>query len=214
MRGATEMPMEPELESLWPSNAPPCSPSGGMGRHHSARGDKDEWLTPPDLLRTLGAFDLDPCSPVDRPWPTATRHLTWKDNGLLVPWEGRVWCNPPYGREAGRWLARCAEHGNATALIFARTETSDWVEHVWKKADAILFLFGRLHFYHVDELRRSVRADLLRRAEHATLGNLTATGPLGPSGERRGEARRHHSLKTNWRLIAVASTDLLAFFEL
>jgi hypothetical protein len=129
-----------------------------MGCHHSARADKDEWLTPPDLLRTLGAFDLDPCSPVNRPWPTAARHLTWQDNGLLVPWEGRVWCNPPYGREAGRWLARCAEHGNATALIFARTETSDWVEHVWKKADAIFFLFGRLHFYHVDGRRAAMNS--------------------------------------------------------
>ncbi len=130
----------------------------GMGGHHSARADKDEWLTPPELLRALGDFDLDPCSPVNRPWPTAARHLTWQDNGLLVEWKGRVWCNPPYGREAGRWLARCAEHGNATALIFARTETADWQAHVWAKADAILFLFGRLHFHHVDGRRAAANS--------------------------------------------------------
>jgi hypothetical protein len=115
--------------------------------------DKDEWLTPPEILKVLGDFDLDPCSPVNRPWPTAARHYTANDNGLILAWAGRVWCNPPYGRETGRWLARCAEHQNATALIFARTETADWVEHVWKKAHAILFLWGRLYFHHVDGRR-------------------------------------------------------------
>lgn len=130
----------------------------GIGGHHSHRMGKDEWLTPPEILTALGDFDLDPCSPVNRPWPTAAKHYTAHDNGLLLPWEGRVWCNPPYGRETGRWLARCAEHGNATALIFARTETSDWVEHVWKKAHSILFLWGRLYFYHVDGTRAGANA--------------------------------------------------------
>lgn len=120
-----------------------------MGGHHSAAADKDEWLTPPEILQAVGPFDLDPCAPVNRPWEMAATHYTWQDNGLLKPWQGRVWCNPPYGRETGRWLARCAEHGDATALIFARTETSDWVDHVWSKAHAVLFLYGRLYFHHV-----------------------------------------------------------------
>lgn len=77
---------------------------------------------------------------------------------MLLPWEGRVWCNPPYGRETGRWLARCAEHRDATALIFARTETADWVEHVWKKAHSIMFLWGRLYFYHVDGTQAKANA--------------------------------------------------------
>jgi hypothetical protein len=72
--------------------------------------------------------------------------------------QGRVWCNPPYGRETGRWMARCAEHGNATALIFARTETADWVEQVWKKAHSILFLWGRIYFYHVDGHRAAANS--------------------------------------------------------
>ena len=81
---------------------------------------KDEWLTPPEIIHALGCFDLDPCAPVVRPWPTATRHYTIEDNGLVQPWDGRIWCNPPYGTETGRWLARMAEHGNGIALIFAR----------------------------------------------------------------------------------------------
>lgn len=131
----------------------PGSPVRGMGSHQSARMGKDEWLTPPEILRALGPFDLDPCSPINRPWPTAGRHYTIADDGLVLEWVGRVWCNPPYGRETGQWLARCADHRNATALIFARTETEDWVEQVWKRAHSILFLWGRLYFYHVDGRR-------------------------------------------------------------
>ena len=109
---------------------------------------KDEWLTPPAILNALGEFDLDPCAPVSRPWDIARQHYTIHDNGLRQPWRGRVWCNPPYGVQAAAWLARCADHGDAIALIFARTETQMFFEHVWTKADAVLFIRGRLYFYH------------------------------------------------------------------
>ncbi len=130
----------------------------GIGGHQSAKAGKDEWLTPPDLLGKLGIFDLDPCAPVKRPWSTAAQHLTINDNGLFRNWQGRVWCNPPYGKEAAKWLARCAEHGDAIALIFARTETIMFFEHVWRKATAVLFLEGRLYFHHVDGSRASANA--------------------------------------------------------
>lgn len=120
-----------------------------MGGHQSARAGKDEWLTPPRILDLLGPFDLDPCAPIQRPWPMAVHHYTIEDNGLAKPWFGRVWCNPPYGRETDRWLARCVEHGNAIALVFARTETEMFFERVWSAADALLFIRGRLHFHHV-----------------------------------------------------------------
>ena len=54
----------------------------GLSSHQSARMKKDEWLTPPEILRALGPFDLDPCAPADRPWPTAALHYTVRDNGL------------------------------------------------------------------------------------------------------------------------------------
>lgn len=121
----------------------------GMGSHQSAVMGKDEWLTPPEIIESLGPFDLDPCAPINRPWPTAKKHYTINDNGLYLPWEGRVWCNPPYGKEAIKWMRKLAEHGNGTALIFARTETQMFFETVWGKAESILFLKGRLHFHHV-----------------------------------------------------------------
>ena len=125
----------------------------GMGSHQSAAAMKDEWLTPPDLLRTLGEFDLDPCAPIVRPWDTAARHFTVEDDGLAQSWDGRVWCNPPFGREAVKWLRRMAEHGNGIALIPARTETAMFYETVWGAADAVLFIQGRPHFHYVDGRR-------------------------------------------------------------
>jgi len=124
-----------------------------MGSHQSHKSLKQEWLTPPEILHALGEFDLDPCAPVDRPWPMARSHYTIADNGLSQPWFGRVWCNPPYGVETGKWLARLAAHGNGLALIFARTETAMFFTHVWGKARALLFLKGRLHFYNNDGSR-------------------------------------------------------------
>jgi hypothetical protein len=129
-----------------------------IGRHQSPVMGKDEWLTPPHILAALGPFDLDPCSPIARPWPTAANHYTIEDDGLTKPWAGRVWLNPPYGQEAKRWLARLADHGDGVALIFARTETEMFVEHVWNRADALLFLFGRLHFHHVNGSRAAANS--------------------------------------------------------
>lgn len=112
---------------------------------------KDEWLTPPEIVKALGAFDLDPCSPVNRPWDTAKRHLTIQDDGLLSTWppDARIWCNPPYGAQCSEWMNKMAAHGNGIALTFARTETKMFFESVWSAADGVLFIKGRLKFYHV-----------------------------------------------------------------
>lgn len=130
----------------------------GMGGHQSARMLKDEWLTPPDIVKKLGEFDLDPCSPIDRPWDTAKSHYNVLDNGLEKEWFGRVWLNPPYGREASEWLDKLTIHKNGIALIFARTETEMFFDHVWTKADALLFFKGRLYFHHVNGERARANA--------------------------------------------------------
>ena len=107
----------------------------------------DVWLTPPYILEVLGEFDLDPCAATQRPWDTAKTHYTAEDNGLSMPWFGRVWLNPPYGDQLPLWLERLNEHGNGIALITARTETRWFHDLVWERADGILFLKGRLKFY-------------------------------------------------------------------
>lgn len=121
----------------------------GIGGHHRAyRGKTDSWITPPEVLKALGEFDLDPCAAPNQPWPCAKESFDVIDDGLLQPWKGRVFLNSPYGPETVKWLAKLALHGNGLALTFARTDTSWFHSEIFEKADGILFLRGRLTFWY------------------------------------------------------------------
>lgn len=106
-----------------------------------------DWFTPPWIFERLGLrFDLDPCAPAGGlPWIPAERFYSLPDDGLDLPWSGRVWCNPPYGKDTGKWLARLAAHGDGVALVFARTD-AEWFQLVAPKASALLFIAGRVPF--------------------------------------------------------------------
>lgn len=120
----------------------------GIGGHTSPnRGATVTWLTPPGIIEALGPFDLDPATPEFMPWETARNRFTELDNGLMMPWYGRVWLNPPYDRDIALWLGKLADHGNGIALIFARTETEAFHREVWQKADGLFFFEGRLFFH-------------------------------------------------------------------
>ena len=109
------------------------------------------WLTPPHIIEALGQFDLDPCCPPTMPWRTATRMVHWPEDGLKVDWTGkRVWCNPPYGRDAVPFLRKMAENKTGVLLVFARTDTSAWQDWIFPHAYGILFLRGRLRFCRPD----------------------------------------------------------------
>jgi len=117
--------------------------------HENPKTTRDEYLTPLWVINELGPFDLDPCASIKRPWDTAKNHYTYLDNGLLLPWRGRVWCNPPYGLNK-EFLRRCVSHDNCMVLIPARTETEYFYEYVWKRADGLLFMRNRIHFCNTD----------------------------------------------------------------
>ena len=124
--------------------------SKGVGGHQRAfRGHSDDWLTPPDLVAMLGPFDLDPCASTHQPWPTADVQYDRTADGLASPWvKGQlVWLNPPYGPDWPTWVEALADHGDGIALIFARTETRPFHRLVWRRADAVYFFEGRLHFH-------------------------------------------------------------------
>jgi hypothetical protein len=112
--------------------------------------NEPEWLTPKYIIDALGPFDLAPCAPPieRRPWNTAINHFSKEvdGDGLSKDWQGRVWLNPPYGRETFKWLAKLAEHKSGVALIFARTETAGFHKEIWEKAHGVFFFKGRLSF--------------------------------------------------------------------
>jgi len=119
-------------------------------RKYKDRAGKIEWLTPPELIKSLGVFDLDTCYSEPRPWNTAINHFSIEDDRLIKDWFGFVWCNPPYGEETEKWLKKMSEYKRCIGLIFARTETKMFRKYIWEKAKAIFFIYGRLTFYNTD----------------------------------------------------------------
>lgn len=128
-----------------------------IGAHQGAIPESCRWLTPPELIDTLGPFDLDPCADQEQPWPTATRMIRPPEDGLAAPWQGLVWLNPPYTSQVGEWMRRLSDHGNGIALVFARTDTEWFYRYVWTvphpQHRAALFLRRRLHFHRPDGRR-------------------------------------------------------------
>lgn len=116
--------------------------------------ESDEWYTPEGIIRCVldafGEIDLDPCSnSQDCPNVPAKRHFTVLDNGLSQPWFGRIYMNPPYGREIVEWVSYLCNQkaiGNVTeaiALVPSRTDTQ-WFRSLKKFPRC--FIWGRLMF--------------------------------------------------------------------
>ncbi|PMQ21647.1 adenine methyltransferase [Glutamicibacter arilaitensis] len=108
---------------------------------------KTRWLTPRPIVEALGEFDLDPCGAPGHELARQTFQIDDGQDGLALPWDGRVWLNPPYGKLTAPFLGKLAEHGTGTALVFARTETKMFFDHVWPAAAGILFMQGRVTFW-------------------------------------------------------------------
>lgn len=116
--------------------------------HESTCSKSIEWYTPRWIFDALNTnFNLDPCSPGSEvvPWIPADNHLTFADNGLIAPWEGNVWLNPPYGAQTPDWLEHLSATGQGIALVFARTDTQ-WFQVYVPKSDAVCFINGRISF--------------------------------------------------------------------
>lgn len=111
----------------------------------SHQGQTNTWLTPLWLINALGEFDYDPCGfPGHK---TAKEICCLPSDGLNNPWHGRVWLNPPYGRELEFWLDKLKRHGNGIALLFSRTDTK-WFQYA--KPDMLFMLEGRIKFLRPD----------------------------------------------------------------
>ena len=115
--------------------------------HDNKNNETIDWYTPKWIFEELGEhFDLDPCQPEEKiPWIPCNKHYSIVDNGLMQPWYGFVWLNPPYGKYTSDWLAKMNNHRDGIALVFSRTDCA-WFHDYVTNADAILFLKGRVKF--------------------------------------------------------------------
>lgn len=113
---------------------------------------KLDWCTPQDFFDKLNeefAFALDAAA--TEKTKKCDLCYTPETDGLSQSWNvgGAVFCNPPYGREIGKWVQKAFEEarGGATIvlLIPSRTDTSYFHDYIYGKAE-IRFIRGRLRF--------------------------------------------------------------------
>lgn len=113
----------------------------------------NEWATPQaffDELNKEFAFTLDPCATPQN--AKCARYFTKEIDGLAQSWRGEtVFCNPPYGRDLAKWVAKAHAEviaGGGTTVVMlipARTDTAYFHDYIYKK-HAVRFIRGRLHF--------------------------------------------------------------------
>jgi hypothetical protein len=149
------MQQQPELPSHAPvmvAEAEEEKPTTFADVHFSSQ--SIECYTPLEIvgrvLEVFGEIDLDPCSNShEEPNIPARSHYTQDDNGLSRQWHGRVYMNPPYGRELSDWIGHLRDEykagrvTEAIALVPSRTDT-EWFRKVREYPRC--FIFGRLRF--------------------------------------------------------------------
>ena len=114
----------------------------------------DEWETPQEFFDKLDEefhFGIDVCAN-DRN-AKCEWYFDKSANGLTKDWTGHgtVWCNPPYGKEIGKWVRKAsetAEEGETVVMLIpARTDTRWFHGYVYQQPNVeVRFIKGRLHF--------------------------------------------------------------------
>ena len=111
------------------------------------------WCTSQDIFDELNnefGFVIDVAATEDT--KKCDRCYTVETDGLSSSWSvgGAVFCNPPYGREIGKWVKKAYDEHFKTnhpivMLIPARTDTSYFHNYIYGIAE-IRFIRGRLKF--------------------------------------------------------------------
>ena len=107
----------------------------------------DLWETPQDFFDKLNEefhFQTDVCA---LPENAKCKHFyTPERDGLAQEWSGSCWCNPPYGRQIGKWVRKASESKATTVMLIpARTDTAWFHDYIYGKAE-VRFVRGRLRF--------------------------------------------------------------------
>ena len=100
----------------------------------------DDCYTPRWVFDAMGLrFDLDVAAPVGGPRHVpAARHYTAVEDGLTAPWEGVVWCNPPYSKFRP-WAERWSKHDRGALMGMMSARSMGRAVGLWG-ADAVAFI--------------------------------------------------------------------------
>ena len=109
--------------------------------------DSDAWYTPPWIFDGLGlTFDLDVAAPADPlSWIPARRRFTVADDGLLQPWDGLIWCNPPYS-DPGPWCRRWADYEPGGCLLIRADLSTSGPARAFEAASSLYVAPKRIQF--------------------------------------------------------------------
>lgn len=127
---------------------------------HQLRGQRErrnEWFSPQNVVdaarRVMGAIDLDPASCVRaNEIVRAKKYYDQSADGLIQPWHGRVWLNPPYDTFAPKFFVKlCEEYAEhrvsmACLLLGVHHLTTKWFQQVEGFASILCLPAGRLKF--------------------------------------------------------------------
>lgn len=122
----------------------------------------NEWYTPPEIIRfckdILGEeIELDPASCAKaQEIVGAKRYYTKEDDGLSMPWGARtVFCNPPYGRQVGKWVDKMHEAYYSSSveeefyqglMLVNATPDRRWFQRGLESCDRVFFFTRRIKF--------------------------------------------------------------------
>lgn len=113
---------------------------------------KMDWETPKKFFEALDQefhFVLDAAATEKN--AKCDKYFTPEQDGLKQSWNvgGSVYCNPPYGRNTGKWVQKAweeAQNGVTIVLLIpARTDTKYFHKYIFGHAK-VVFLPGRLCF--------------------------------------------------------------------
>lgn len=105
----------------------------------------DDYYTPKWIFDVLGLeFDLDVASPpAGPPFTPCRRYYTQKDDGLVQPWEGRVFMNPPFSKPEP-WVRKFTAHRNGIAIL--AVSKARWMDLLWETDAKITLLPSNLKY--------------------------------------------------------------------
>lgn len=72
--------------------------------------------TPEWVWKPLGHIDLDPCAGEHTAIGRANYALERGQDGLVLPWQGFAFCNPPFSLKEV-WAEKCIAHGDGLLLL-------------------------------------------------------------------------------------------------
>jgi phage N-6-adenine-methyltransferase len=102
---------------------------------------RDDCYTPRWVFDAMDLrFDLDVAAPPGGPWYVpCERYYTAEDDGLTSPWDGLVWCNPPFSKFRP-WAERWAAHdGSGVLMGMTSARSMGRALGLWG-ADAVAFI--------------------------------------------------------------------------